>query len=282
MLIFLLSSSIACYIVFCSELLEFGSVVTSIFNTNKIYMGDFSLIGKMFAVSPIYTFFYLFMSMTLYTFFITQMFLGVVVGHFLDEWKRVQQIVSQSHESFSLLPVIWRVITDYFSHRRDEEERKLRRQGVDPSSLGRCSCKCTCRSFNPIGMFERVVLHFMLHCCKRKGKGAGDKKTGPASSQNRIEGSGDAPANVEDSDADDDRAPVPSKQPQSGHNELGKVRLPFNKEEQLWGMPTQLKTSEDFYQNTGARTYLNWFDGWSIEQYGVDWDKMEYNNISKK
>jgi len=45
-------------------------------------MGDFSIIGKMFATSPKFTTFYLFMSMVLYTMFIAQMLLGVVVGHF--------------------------------------------------------------------------------------------------------------------------------------------------------------------------------------------------------
>mmetsp|Transcript_35212 Transcript_35212/g.46379 ORF Transcript_35212/g.46379 Transcript_35212/m.46379 type:complete len:160 (-) Transcript_35212:2846-3325(-) len=156
----------ACYIVFCSELLEFSSVVTSIFNTNKIYMGDFSLIGKMFSVSPIFTTFYLFMSMTLYTMFITQMFLGVVVGHFLDEWKRVHQIVSQSNESFRILPVIWRVVKGYYKHRRDEKERSLRRQGIDPATQ-KC-CNCTCRSFHPIGMFERIIVCCMMCCCRKK------------------------------------------------------------------------------------------------------------------
>lgn len=85
-----------------------------------------------------------------------------------------------------------------------------------------------------------------------------------------------------DDDSDNDRAaPVDIKKPQAGASELGKARLPFNKDEHQWGMPTLLKSSEDFFQNTGARTYLNWFDGWSIEQYGADWDKMEYNNVSK-
>jgi len=68
----------------------------------------------------------------------------------------------------------------------------------------------------------------------------------------------------------------------NGADQLGKSRLPFNKAEQLWGLPTQLKTSEDFFQHTGSRTYLNWFDGWSIEQYAADWDKMEYFSFSKK
>jgi len=52
-------------------------------------MGDFSIIGKMFASSPKFTFFYLLMSMVLYTMFIAQMFLAVVVGHFQAEWTRV-------------------------------------------------------------------------------------------------------------------------------------------------------------------------------------------------
>ena len=69
-------------------------------------------------------------------------------------------------------------------------------------------------------------------------------------------------------DQDSDEGPVvmDQKKPAAG-NELGKARLPFNKDEHQWGMPTQLKSSEDFYQNTGARTYQNWFDGWSIDQY---------------
>ena len=60
------------------------------------------------------------------------------------------------------------------------------------------------------------------------------------------------------------------------------ARLPFNKEELLWGQPSGLKSSEDFSQHTGARTYLKWFDGWSIEQYKLDWDKFEYNDLRKK
>ena len=229
LLIFLFSSSIACYIVFCSELLEFGSIVTSIFNTNKIYMGDFSLIGKMFAVSPIYTFFYLFMSMTLYTFFITQMFLGVVVGHFQEEWKRVQKIVSQSHESYNLLPVIWRVICDYFVYRRDEEERKLAR-GERSGSRG-----CSCSSFNPIVWLERMILYCMLNCCKRKKKGQDDKNKKLAGRQ--YDEDSDINENFGDDDSEE-YAPVERKMPQAGASELGKARLPFNKDEQLWGLPT--------------------------------------------
>ena len=79
----------------------------------------------MFASSPNFTTFYLFMSMVLYTMFIAQMLLGVVVGHFMAEWSRVQKIIKESKgESFSLPPVIWRVIKGYFNLRVKEELKK--------------------------------------------------------------------------------------------------------------------------------------------------------------
>ena len=53
-------------------------------------MGDFTVLNEMYAALPRFTTFYLILTMALYTIFITQMFLGIIVGHFDEEWNRVQ------------------------------------------------------------------------------------------------------------------------------------------------------------------------------------------------
>lgn len=170
--IFIVSSSLACYIVFCSQLEEFSHFIKAMYATAKIYMGDFTIIGKMYSSSPNFTTFYLFMSMIMYTMFISQMLLGVIVGHFMTEWKRVHQIVRDSPgKSFTILPVIWRVIYEYFTQRRDKELKALLIMGInpdDPRNRKCCPCNCTCKSLNPSGMIERIIIYFMMNCCRKK------------------------------------------------------------------------------------------------------------------
>ena len=62
--------------------------------------------------------------MTLYTIFIVQMFLGVVVGHFEHEWKRMQTINSDKSQSYNLLAVIARILITYFTTRKKEMEEQ--------------------------------------------------------------------------------------------------------------------------------------------------------------
>ena len=42
-----------------------------------------------------------------------------------------------------------------------------------------------------------------------------------------------------------------------------------------------LKISEDFSEHSGAKTYMNWFDGWSIIQYKEDFDSWDYYKKDK-
>ena len=46
----------------------------------------------MYSYAPGFTTLYLFLMMSLYTIFLTQMFLGIIVGHFEDEWNLVKKI----------------------------------------------------------------------------------------------------------------------------------------------------------------------------------------------
>ena len=48
-----------------------------------------------------------------------------------------------------------------------------------------------------------------------------------------------------------------------------------------WGNPTLLKISEDFSEHSGAKTYMNWFDGWSVIQYKEDFDSWDYYKKDK-
>ena len=52
--------------------------------------------------------------------------------------------------------------------------------------------------------------------------------------------------------------------------------MPFNAESQDWGDFTSLKLSEEFQEHFGVKTYLNWFDGWAINQYKRDYALWEF------
>jgi len=104
------------------------------------------------------------------------MFLGIVVGHFESEWKRVEAINSNKSESFNVFAIIARILVTYFNDRRKEleeqEEDESQDKGLvdeDPEGGGKkCKCPCTLRSFKPSGMFERIVLYCMMKICKKK------------------------------------------------------------------------------------------------------------------
>ena len=81
----------------------------------------------MYAASSFFTTFYLLLIMTLYTIFLTQMFLGIIVGHFEAEWKLVkdlQQDKSKDGKSFNVASVVWLILSKYFNERREVQEEK--------------------------------------------------------------------------------------------------------------------------------------------------------------
>ncbi len=90
--IFTLANSISAYIVFCSQIEDFANLTISFYTVLKIYLGDFSVVSKMYAVASGFTTFFLVMCMSLYSIFMTPMFLGIIVGHFEIEWSRVKSI----------------------------------------------------------------------------------------------------------------------------------------------------------------------------------------------
>ena len=54
--------------------------------------------------------------------------------------------------------------------------------------------------------------------------------------------------------------------------------MPFNPKEEnaTWGQPYLLKKNENFVTHSGVKTYINWFDGWSVDQYTTDLDMLTY------
>ena len=90
LIVFTVANALAAFIVFCPSVAEFASLNRSIFTLLKIYLGDFSPISEMYGAAPIFTTFYLLVMMSLYTIFLTQMFLGIIVGHFETEWNLVK------------------------------------------------------------------------------------------------------------------------------------------------------------------------------------------------
>jgi len=60
-----------------------------------------------------------------------------------------------------------------------------------------------------------------------------------------------------------------------------KLAQTFDKNLQQWGQPNQLKNCEEFTEHNVSKTFMNWFDGWSTEQYQRDFDKYEYNKGKK-
>ena len=77
----------------------------------------------MYTVQPLFTAAFLWLLLTLYTIFILQMFLGIVIGHFELEWKRVEVINASNQLSNNLFAVITRVFKTYFNDRRLELEK---------------------------------------------------------------------------------------------------------------------------------------------------------------
>lgn len=97
---FSLANSLSAYIVFCSQIKEFENLTTAFYSVLKIYLGDFTLVAKMYYVAADFTTFFLFICMTLYSIFLTPMFLGIIVGHFEIEWARVKNIQFTKKQSF--------------------------------------------------------------------------------------------------------------------------------------------------------------------------------------
>ena len=60
-----------------------------------------------------------------------------------------------------------------------------------------------------------------------------------------------------------------------------KLAQTFDKNLQQWGQPNQLKNCVEFTEHNVSKTFMNWFDGWSTEQYQRDFDKYEYNKGKK-
>jgi hypothetical protein len=98
--------------------------MVSFYSVLKIYLGDFSLVPHMYSVAAGFTTFYLLMCMTLYSIFMTPMFLGIIVGHFEIEWGRIKSIQEMQKQSFKIYDVIWRILTGYFGQMHREEKDK--------------------------------------------------------------------------------------------------------------------------------------------------------------
>ena len=172
--VFTTANSLAAYIVFCPTSPSFTNLNQSIFTLLKIYLGDFSPVQEMYFAAPGFTTFYLLLMMSLYTIFLTNMFLGIIVGHFNTEWNLVKDLTSAEDQKFNVAAVVWRIVYKYFKER---EKEQLAKDRANESLLGDYSekrkkvCPCTWSSFNPSGMLERVVVYFMMRaCCKKKAE----------------------------------------------------------------------------------------------------------------
>ena len=110
--------------------------------------------------------------MTVYSIFLVQIFLGIVVGHFEVEWKRVEAIHnSNKDQSYNVIAIMFRIMKTHFTN----EARKLQlleegntKEEKEDDEPKKCTCPCSLSSFNPSGMFERIVLYCMMRVCKKK------------------------------------------------------------------------------------------------------------------
>ena len=112
--VFTVANALAAFIVFCPVSDSFDDLNESIFTLLKIYLGDFTPVREMYNYAPFFTTFYLLLMMSLYTIFLTQMFLGILVGHFETEWNLVKDLTSQDEKSFNVAAVVWRIVYKYF------------------------------------------------------------------------------------------------------------------------------------------------------------------------
>ena len=123
LIIFTVANALAAFIVFCPQMKEFSTLNSSIYVLLKLYLGDFQPVAGMHSYAPGFTTLYLFLMMSLYTIFLTQMFLGIIVGHFEDEWNLVKKIQSgdKKKQSFNIGAVIWRILVNYFEERMEQQ-----------------------------------------------------------------------------------------------------------------------------------------------------------------
>ena len=89
LLVFTVANATSAFVVFCPTISEFASLNSSIFTILKMYLGAFEVVPGMYAAAPLFTTWFLLQMLSLYTIFLTQIFLGVIVGHFEHEWKLV-------------------------------------------------------------------------------------------------------------------------------------------------------------------------------------------------
>ena len=79
----------------------------------------------MYSAAQGFTTFYLLLTMSLYTIFLTQMFLGIIVGHFETEWNLVNEMKGNNQESFNVAQVVKNIVKQYFKERVEEEQKKM-------------------------------------------------------------------------------------------------------------------------------------------------------------
>jgi hypothetical protein len=121
--VFTQANALAAFIIYCPHIQEFSTYTYSFFTLVRLFLGDFTLVNTMYNVQPLFTAGFLWLLLTLYTIFILQMFLGIVIGHFELEWKRVEVINATNEENNNLFAVITRVIKTYFNDRKVELEK---------------------------------------------------------------------------------------------------------------------------------------------------------------
>lgn len=173
--IFTLGNSLASFIIFSPAILEYSTLTGTIYVVFKMYLGDFSIVPQMTEVQPITTLLYLGIIMTVYSIFLVQIFLGIVVGHFEVEWHRVEAIHNfKKDQSYNVIAIIFRILKTHFTNEAKKLELKEKlnpKEELDEDApKSRCTCPCTLSSFNPSGMFERIVLYCMMRVCKKKDK----------------------------------------------------------------------------------------------------------------
>lgn len=221
--------------------------------------------------------------LTVYSIFLAQIFLGIVVGHFEVEWKRVEAIHnSNKDQSYNVIAIIYRILSTHFKAQAkllDEQEALEKEEKGDmgnqeeEENRSRCSCPCTWSSLNPSGIFERIVLYCMRKVCKKKSSQA---KNDDEDSDEDREASNDEQILTQ---AQETKSSNSAKQAQGDPNQP-KARLPFNPEFG-WGTPKALKASSEFRSHSGVKTYLNWFDGFAINLFQQDKDTLAYFERNK-
>ena len=105
--------SMSCFIIFCPNMEAFQSPIMSFFSLLLMYTNHFEIFLDMRDIDPNYASVFFWVSMIIYHFGLTTILLGLVIGHFETEYRKLKDL-GLGDDQLGMISVILNIVRKYY------------------------------------------------------------------------------------------------------------------------------------------------------------------------